>query len=50
MPGVYPDHEHMCEQGANVVYFLFQGHNLKVQTWDIAHKSGAQIASAYPSV
>ncbi|XP_067667898.1 uridylate-specific endoribonuclease-like [Haliotis asinina] len=31
-----------------VCSFTMNGHSIRIQTWDVSHKSGAQIASAYP--
>ncbi|XP_071106086.1 uridylate-specific endoribonuclease-like [Haliotis cracherodii] len=31
-----------------VCSFNMDGHSIRIQTWDVAHKSGSQIASAYP--
>jgi poly(U)-specific endoribonuclease len=29
-------------------HFTLQGHSVSIQTWDVGHKAGNQIASAYP--
>lgn len=30
--------------------FNMAGHSIRIQTWDVAHKAGSQIGSAYPAI
>lgn len=30
--------------------FTMAGHSIRIQTWDVAHKTGSQIGSAYPAI